>query len=140
MPLRCCILLLYKARELWAQDFELIYLNWGGAKGIRTPDLLHAISRQHIHSSTYLQVSVSGRPYRSSQIQTGCGTFLLYSPGCPQGSIDVALLPAHLQFAPPATPVLAHAWILFICPCDRVQLMRSECGGGPRSRLCNRGS
>ena len=42
-PLRCCILLLYKARERWAQDFEFIYLNWGGAKGIRTPDLLHAM-------------------------------------------------------------------------------------------------
>jgi hypothetical protein len=23
LQLRCCILLLYKARELWAQDFEL---------------------------------------------------------------------------------------------------------------------
>ena len=43
MPLRCCILLLYKAREPWAQDFEFIYLTWGGAEGIRTPDLLHAI-------------------------------------------------------------------------------------------------
>ena len=43
MPLRCCILLLYKARELGAQDFEFIYLTWGGATGIRTPDLLHAM-------------------------------------------------------------------------------------------------
>ena len=43
VPLRCCILLLYKARERWAQDFEFICLNWGGATGIRTPDLLHAI-------------------------------------------------------------------------------------------------
>jgi hypothetical protein len=44
VPLRCCILLLYKARERWAQDFEFIYLTWGGAKGIRTPDLLHAMN------------------------------------------------------------------------------------------------
>ena len=29
MPLRCCILLLYKARERWAQDFEFIYLTGG---------------------------------------------------------------------------------------------------------------
>jgi transcriptional regulator with XRE-family HTH domain len=42
---------------------------------------LHAISRQHIHSRTYVQASVSGRPYQSSQIQAGCGTFLLYSLG-----------------------------------------------------------
>jgi hypothetical protein len=66
-----------------------------GAMGIRTPDLLHAISRQHVHSSTYVQVSVSGRPYQSSQIQAGCGTFLLYSPGCPrQEPADVAVPPA----------------------------------------------
>jgi hypothetical protein len=41
--LRCCILLLYKALERLAQDFEFIYLTWGGATGIRTPDLLHAM-------------------------------------------------------------------------------------------------
>ena len=28
VPLRCCILLLYQARELWDQDFEFIGLNW----------------------------------------------------------------------------------------------------------------
>jgi hypothetical protein len=77
VPLRCCILLLYKARERWAQDFEFIYLNWGGAKGIRTPDLLHAISRQHVHRSPSVQVTVPGRAHQSGQIRTGCCTFML---------------------------------------------------------------
>jgi hypothetical protein len=31
--LRCCILLLYKARELRAQDFEFICLNWVELRG-----------------------------------------------------------------------------------------------------------
>jgi hypothetical protein len=31
--LRCCILLLYQARQLWAQDFEFIYLNWVELRG-----------------------------------------------------------------------------------------------------------
>jgi hypothetical protein len=48
VPLRCCILLLYKAREPWPQDFEFIYLTWGGATGIRTPDLLHAMNHSGI--------------------------------------------------------------------------------------------
>jgi len=30
---RCCILLLYQARELWAQDFEFISLNWVELRG-----------------------------------------------------------------------------------------------------------
>ena len=83
VPLRCCILLLYKARELGAQDFEFICLNWGGATGIRTPDLLHAISRQHVHRSTSVQVTVPGSARPSRQVRTGCGTFLLYRPACP---------------------------------------------------------
>ena len=33
VPLRCCILLLYKARERWAQDFEFIYLTWVELRG-----------------------------------------------------------------------------------------------------------
>jgi hypothetical protein len=33
VPLRCCILLLYKARELWAQDFEFISLIWVELRG-----------------------------------------------------------------------------------------------------------
>ena len=68
-----------------------------GAKGTRTPGLLHAISRQHIHSSTYVQVSVSGRAYQSSQIQAGCGTFLLYSPGYPAGVHGCCGTSGHLH-------------------------------------------
>jgi hypothetical protein len=37
----------------------------GGAMGIRTPDLLHAIQWQHVHSSVSVQVTVSGRPHES---------------------------------------------------------------------------
>jgi hypothetical protein len=85
-----------------------------GAKEIRTPDLLHAISRQHVHSSAYVQVSVSARPYQSSRVQAGCGTFLLYSPGCPQESMDVAALSGHRRFAP-GNPVQAHASMLLFC-------------------------
>ena len=83
MLLRCCTLLLYKISELWAQDFEFTCLNWGGAKGIRTPDLLHAISRQHVRRSTSVQVTVPGSARPSRQVRTGCGTFLLYRPACP---------------------------------------------------------
>jgi hypothetical protein len=68
--LRCCILLLYQARERWAQDFEFIRLTWGGAKGIRTPDLLHAISRQHVHRSTSVQVIVPRSARPSRQVRT----------------------------------------------------------------------
>ena len=48
VPLRCCILLLYQARERWAQDFEFICLTWGGATGIRTPDLLHVMNPRQV--------------------------------------------------------------------------------------------
>jgi len=82
VPLRCCILLLYQACELWAQDFEFICLTWGGATGIRTPDLLHAISRQHVHRRTSAQVTVPGSTRPSRQVHTGCGTFPLYRPAC----------------------------------------------------------
>jgi hypothetical protein len=33
VPLRCCILLLYQSLELWAQDFEFIYLTWLELRG-----------------------------------------------------------------------------------------------------------
>ena len=78
VPLRCCILLLYKARERWAQDFEFICLNWGGATGIRTPDLLHAISRQYVHWRPSPQVTVLEHPLRFASVPAGCGTSMLY--------------------------------------------------------------
>jgi hypothetical protein len=56
-----CILLLYEALGLWAQDFEFISLTWGGATGIRTPDLLYATSRQPVHRSASVQAAVLER-------------------------------------------------------------------------------
>ena len=53
--------------------------NTGGAMGIRTPDLFHAISRQPVHRSPSPQVSVPERPPWSAPIRTCCGTWLLYS-------------------------------------------------------------
>ena len=46
--------------------------------GIRTPDLLHAMQRHHVHSSTYVQVTVPEHPHESTEICACCGTFLLY--------------------------------------------------------------
>jgi len=97
VPLRCCILLLYKARERWAQDFEFIYLNWGGAKGIRTPDLLHAISRQHVHRCLSSQVTVPERAHRSGQVRTGCCTFALYQSARPTRPPNERLTSQNLQ-------------------------------------------
>src|SRR5450755_4189227 len=48
--------------------------------GIRTPDLLHAIQWQHVHRSTSVQVTVSGRPHQSPGIQACCCTFVLTVP------------------------------------------------------------
>ena len=47
--------------------------------GIRTPDLLHAISRQHVHRSTSAQVTVLTRAPESAVVHPGCGTSALYS-------------------------------------------------------------
>jgi hypothetical protein len=79
----CCTLLLYKALEPCDQIFELWSLSWGGAMGIRTPDLLHAMQWQHVHRSPSVQVTVSGRPHQSSGIQAGCCTFVLYGSARP---------------------------------------------------------
>ena len=48
-----------------------------------TPDLLHAISRQHVHRSTSVQVTVPGSTRPSRQVRTGCCTFPLYSSARP---------------------------------------------------------
>jgi hypothetical protein len=48
-PACCCTLLLYLPRTL-GSGFRITPLTCG-AMGIRTPDLLHAISRQHVHQS-----------------------------------------------------------------------------------------
>jgi hypothetical protein len=74
----CCTLLLYEPLELCDQIFDLWSLTWGGAMGIRTPDLLHAMQWQHVHGSASVQVTVSGGPHQSPGIQAGCCTFVLY--------------------------------------------------------------
>ena len=51
-----------------------------GAKEIRTPDLLHAISRQHIHLCTSPKVSVLERASGSASVRAGCCTCVLYCP------------------------------------------------------------
>jgi hypothetical protein len=74
-----------------------------GAMGIRTPDLLHAITRQHIHHRPSPQVTVPRSARRSPVVRVRCGTFLLYSPGRPHESRDVAVLPpAHSRSPSPA--------------------------------------
>ncbi len=49
-----------------------------GAKGTRTPGLLHAISRQHVHPCLSPQVTVPQRAPGSAGVRAGCCTFLLY--------------------------------------------------------------
>ena len=71
--LRCCTRPVNCGLRISDLLFDL-----GGAKGIRTPDLLHAISRQHVHRRPSMQVTVPGRAHESSGIWAGCGTFLLY--------------------------------------------------------------
>ncbi len=52
----------------------------GGAKEIRTPDLLHAIWRQHVHPRPSPQVTVLPRPHECARVRVSCGTSVLYSP------------------------------------------------------------
>ena len=47
--------------------------------GIRTPDLLHAISRQHVHGRTSAQVTVLTRAPECGLVRPGCGTSALYA-------------------------------------------------------------
>ncbi len=46
--------------------------------GIRTPDLLHAISRQAVHLSASEQVTVPGGASECVLVRFGCGTSVLY--------------------------------------------------------------
>jgi hypothetical protein len=70
---RCCALLLYSRLRLSIYSSDL-----GGAKGTRTPGLLHAISRQHVHPCLSPQVTVPERTSGSASVRGGCCTFLLY--------------------------------------------------------------
>jgi hypothetical protein len=87
--------------ETLGSGVRIMLLSWGGAMGIRTPDLLHAIQRQHVHRSPSVQVTVSGRPHESSGIQAGCCTFVLYRPEPPPRA-ERAQFPgdAHWDIAP----------------------------------------
>jgi hypothetical protein len=49
-----------------------------GAMGIRTPDLLHAISRQHMHARPSPQVTVPACLPWPASVRTGCCTSVLY--------------------------------------------------------------
>ena len=51
----CCTLLLYQALDPWAQDFDPP-LTWGGAMGIRTPDLLHAMNHSRVPRPGHMQL------------------------------------------------------------------------------------
>jgi hypothetical protein len=75
-----------------------------GAKEIRTPDLLHAIWRQHVHPRPSPQVTVLPRPCATTSVRMRCGTFLLYrtrpadtallaQPLLPRGGME--LIPAR---------------------------------------------
>jgi hypothetical protein len=93
-----------RGRESSGSNVRNMASDLRGAMGIRTPDLLHAISRQHVHRSPSLQVTVPTGAWRSAPIRGRCGTFLLYSPGGPQESRDVAVLPAVPFQDPSARP------------------------------------
>jgi hypothetical protein len=86
--------------------FRIMLLTCGGAMGIRTPDLLHAIQRHYVHPRPSVQVTVSGRPHQSSGIQAGCCTFVLYGSEPP---------PVQTERAQ---------------KCDRLPLMVAECQAG----------
>ncbi len=65
--------------ELLDQVFEIYVLICGGAMGIRTPDLLHAISRHRVHPHMSPQVTVLECPFGSASVLAGCCTFPLYA-------------------------------------------------------------
>jgi hypothetical protein len=60
--------------------------------GIRTPDLLHAISRQPVHRSPSVQVTVLNRAPECEIVRPGCGTSVLYS-----SALNGDLISAHLE-------------------------------------------
>ena len=53
-------------------------LTWSGAKEIRTPDLLHAITRQHVHPRLSVQATVLLRPRVAARVPASCDTSVLY--------------------------------------------------------------
>ena len=66
--------------------------------GIRTPDLLHAISRQHVHPRPSPQVTVPTRAPGCALVRPGCGTSVLYPPrAAASGTADDQHRPEPMQ-------------------------------------------
>ena len=84
--------------------FRIMLLTWGGAMGIRTPDLLHAMQWQHVHSSASVQVTVSGRPHQSPRNPGRLLYFRAVPSEPPSARVERAHLPGD---APPSKPDLA---------------------------------
>jgi hypothetical protein len=70
----------------------------GGATGIRTPDLLHAISRQPVRRGPSPQASVQVRAPEFASVHAGCGTSALYSA---QDLTVLGAVPEHADCRPP---------------------------------------
>jgi hypothetical protein len=69
--------LLYFAAVFAVRSVRIMLLT-SGAKEIRTPDLLHAIWRQHVHPRPSPQVTVLLRPCAATSGRVRCGTPVLY--------------------------------------------------------------
>jgi hypothetical protein len=88
------------------------------AMGIRTPDLLHAISRQAVHGRTSAQVTVLTRAPECALVRAGCGTSVLSRP------TQANRLRCHAPRAPPprrqaASSAIAVNWQRHRQPCSR---------------------
>jgi hypothetical protein len=93
----------------------------GGAKASRTPGLLHAISRQHVHPCLSSQVTVPERAHQSGQVRTGCCTFALYRSARRTRPPNERLTSQNLQNSTAALPGEASI---------RSCYMRWQCAGG----------
>jgi hypothetical protein len=91
--------LLYFAAVFFCSICSNFASDLGGAKGIRTPDLLHAIWRQPVYPRPCVQVTVLLGPYATTSVRVRCGTSMLYLPTGQQ-------YPAASQTARPSTSAL----------------------------------
>jgi hypothetical protein len=91
----CCTLLLYEALGPCGQIFELWSMNWCGAMGIRTPDLLHAISGQFAGYRGWpgnLRFAISPEKARCRRrLWSGLWSVRLSGPWCELGTGDAAM-------------------------------------------------
>jgi hypothetical protein len=89
-----CTLLLYQAPKPWSRRFDLMAFDLGGATEteLRTSSMPSAGNPSTaVHRRRSPSCSVHSSP---PGVRAGCGTFVLYSPGGPRESTDVAVLPA----------------------------------------------